>query len=133
MSVCVWCGNSFFNCLRVVVLALKSECDLAHPCPSYADDSIRDSKFLLLPATEFNRGRSTFYLVFEFCEHDLAGLLTNMNVKFSLGEIKSVMKQLLEGLYYIHNSRILHRWLFVRWTFLVWFCLGLEENYKHGV
>ncbi len=52
---------------------------------------------------------STFYLVFEFCEHDLAGLLSNVNVKFSLGEIKSVMQQLLNGLYYIHQNKIIHR------------------------
>ena len=29
--------------------------------------------------------KATFYLVFDFCEHDLAGLLSNVNVKFSLG------------------------------------------------
>ena len=60
-------------------------------------------------ATLTNRYRSTFYLVFEFCEHDLAGLLSNVNVKFSLGEIKKVMQQLLNGLYFIHSNRILHR------------------------
>lgn len=60
-------------------------------------------------ATANNRYRSTFYLVFDFCEHDLAGLLSNMNVKFSLGEIKKVMQQLLNGLYYIHSNKILHR------------------------
>jgi cyclin-dependent kinase 9 len=48
--------------------------------------------------TQYNRYRSTFYLVFDFCEHDLAGLLSNINVKFSLGEIKKVMQQLLNGL-----------------------------------
>ena len=47
--------------------------------------------------------------MFEFCEHDLAGLLSNINVKFSLGEIKKVMHQLLNGLYYIHANKILHR------------------------
>lgn len=47
--------------------------------------------------------------MFDFCEHDLAGLLSNVNVKFSLGEIKKVMKQLLNGLYYIHSNKILHR------------------------
>ncbi|CAH1108104.1 unnamed protein product [Psylliodes chrysocephalus] len=56
-----------------------------------------------------NRYRSTFYLVFDFCEHDLAGLLSNSNVKFSLGEIKKVVQQLLNGLYYIHSNKILHR------------------------
>lgn len=60
-------------------------------------------------ATHYNRCKSTFYLVFDFCEHDLAGLLSNINVKFSLGEIKMVMKQLLNGLYFIHSNKILHR------------------------
>ena len=53
--------------------------------------------------------RTTFYLVFDFCEHDLAGLLSNVNVKFSLGEIKKVMQQVFEGLYYIHSNKIIHR------------------------
>ncbi|KAG8039547.1 hypothetical protein G9C98_008190 [Cotesia typhae] len=56
-----------------------------------------------------DRYYSTFYLVFEFCEHDLAGLLANNNVKFSLGEIKKVMQQLFNGLYFIHSNHILHR------------------------
>jgi len=60
-------------------------------------------------ATQYNRSKSTFYLVFELCDHDLAGLLCNVNVKFNLGEIKKVMQQLLNGLYYIHSNKILHR------------------------
>ncbi|XP_003424012.1 cyclin-dependent kinase 9 isoform X2 [Nasonia vitripennis] len=60
-------------------------------------------------ANQNNKYRSTFYLIFDFCEHDLAGLLSNVNVKFSLGEIKKVMQQLLNGLYYIHSNKILHR------------------------
>lgn len=53
--------------------------------------------------------KATFYLVFEFCEHDLAGLISNVQVKFSLADIKTVMKQLMEGLYFIHTNKILHR------------------------
>ncbi|CAB3384530.1 Hypothetical predicted protein [Cloeon dipterum] len=59
--------------------------------------------------SQHNKYKSTFYLVFDFCEHDLAGLLSNVNVKFSLAEIKKVMQQLLNGLYYIHSNKILHR------------------------
>ena len=56
--------------------------------------------------TQLNKFKSTFYLVFDFCEHDLAGLLSNANVKFSLGEIKKVMQQLLNGLYFIHSNKV---------------------------
>ncbi|XP_065343473.1 cyclin-dependent kinase 9-like [Cloeon dipterum] len=56
-----------------------------------------------------NKYIPNFYYVFEFCEHDLAGLLSNVNVKFSMGEIKMVMQQLLNGLYYIHSNKVLHR------------------------
>nr|AGH55868.1 Cyclin dependent kinase 9 [Brachionus manjavacas] len=60
-------------------------------------------------ASAENKFKSEFYLVFEFCEHDLAGLLSNSKVKFSLSEQKKVMQQLLNGLYYIHKNFILHR------------------------
>ena len=46
-------------------------------------------------ASQYNRYKSTFYLVFDFAEHDLAGLLSNANVKFNLGEIKKVMHRII--------------------------------------
>jgi len=58
---------------------------------------------------QYSKHKTTFYLVFDFCEHDLAGLLSNINVKFSLGEIKKVMQQMCEGLFFIHNNKIIHR------------------------
>jgi len=60
-------------------------------------------------ASIVNRFKSTFYLVFDFCDHDLAGLLSNHKVTFTLPEIKSVIKQLLDGLYHIHQNKIIHR------------------------
>ena len=47
--------------------------------------------------------RSSFHLVFEFCEHDLAGLLSNTSLRFQLVEQKKIIKMLLEALYYIHG------------------------------
>ncbi|PNJ45669.1 cyclin-dependent kinase 9 [Pongo abelii] len=60
-------------------------------------------------ASPYNRCKGSIYLVFDFCEHDLAGLLSNVLVKFTLSEIKRVMQMLLNGLYYIHRNKILHR------------------------
>ena len=36
-------------------------------------------------------------------------LLSNVSVKFSMGEVKKVVQQIFEGLYYIHVNKILHR------------------------
>jgi len=58
--------------------------------------------------TNLNRNGSIF-LVLEFCQHDLAGLLSNKTIKFSLGEIKKIMYQLLEGLFYMHRNKVIHR------------------------
>jgi len=56
-----------------------------------------------------DKGKAKTYLVFEYAEHDLAGLLSNINLKFTQGEIKKVIFMLLEGLFYIHRNKILHR------------------------
>ncbi|CAP37429.2 Protein CBR-CDK-9 [Caenorhabditis briggsae] len=58
------------------------------------------------PAT---KDRTTFYLVFSFCEHDLAGLLSNPKVRMSLLHIKTMIKHLITGLNKLHRSKILHR------------------------
>ena len=60
-------------------------------------------------SSQLSKHSASFYLVFDFCEHDLAGLLSNSKVNFTLGEIKSVMKQMFNGLYYIHENKIIHR------------------------
>ncbi|CAI4223762.1 unnamed protein product [Auanema sp. JU1783] len=38
------------------------------------------------------KDRSTFYLVFAFAEHDLAGLLSDSKIRFSMVHIKTLMK-----------------------------------------
>ena len=61
--------------------------------------------------TYFFLFRPEIHLVFEFCEHDLAGLLANKHVQFTLAEKKKVIQQLLEGkwlhtlhVYYCQNE-----------------------------
>ncbi len=58
-------------------------------------------------ANEQNKRGSTF-LVFDFIEHDFMGLMQR-NISFSLPQIKCIMKQLLDGLDYIHSKNIIHR------------------------
>ena len=48
------------------------------------------------------------YLVFEFMDYDLGGLL-NKNVEFTVPEIKCLAKQLFGGLHYLAVNKILHR------------------------
>uniref|UniRef100_A0A915KTF8 Protein kinase domain-containing protein n=1 Tax=Romanomermis culicivorax TaxID=13658 RepID=A0A915KTF8_ROMCU len=60
-------------------------------------------------ASSYNRDRSTFYIVFTFCEHDLAGLLGHPQVRFSLPEIKDLMQQLFQALDFMHKNQLVHR------------------------
>ncbi|EGR31477.1 platelet-activating factor plasma intracellular isoform ii family protein, putative [Ichthyophthirius multifiliis] len=54
-----------------------------------------------------NYGEQT-YLVFEYCEHDLEGLLSS-NIQFTLPQVKNIMYQILLGLQEIHKQNIIHR------------------------
>ncbi|KAH0612148.1 uncharacterized protein H6S33_010200 [Morchella sextelata] len=49
------------------------------------------------------------YMVMEYAEQDLANLLDHARVKYSESEVKCLMKQLLEGLEYLHKHDIIHR------------------------
>ena len=64
---------------------------------------------LFLTATRHNSYQSNTHLVLEFCEHDLAGLLSQREVLFSLGQIKNLVRQLLSGVEFLHSKSFLHR------------------------
>jgi serine/threonine protein kinase len=49
------------------------------------------------------------FLVFEYIEFDLAGLLDSEDAHITNEHIRSYTKQLLDGVSYMHKQRILHR------------------------
>lgn len=53
--------------------------------------------------------RAILYMVTPYMDHDLSGLLENPAVRFSEPQIKCYMLQLLQGLEFLHASKILHR------------------------
>jgi cyclin-dependent kinase 12/13 len=60
-------------------------------------------------AKDFRKEKGSFYLVFEFMDHDLMGLLDSGLVEFTEQMNASIMRQLLDGLSYCHNRNFLHR------------------------
>ncbi|XP_030649829.1 cyclin-dependent kinase 12 [Chanos chanos] len=60
-------------------------------------------------ALDFKKDKGAFYLVFEYMDHDLMGLLESGLVSFSHEHVQSFMRQLMEGLDYCHKKNFLHR------------------------
>ncbi|XP_021283542.1 probable serine/threonine-protein kinase At1g54610 isoform X1 [Herrania umbratica] len=56
-----------------------------------------------------SRMSCSLYLVFQYMEHDLAGLAASPIVKFTEPQVKCYMYQLLSGLEHCHNRGVLHR------------------------
>ncbi|KAL9691884.1 hypothetical protein QQ045_012311 [Rhodiola kirilowii] len=52
---------------------------------------------------------SSIYLVFEYMEHDLSGLISHPDVNFSDAQIKCYMQQLLNGMEHCHMRGVIHR------------------------
>ncbi|KAL2472824.1 Protein kinase superfamily protein [Forsythia ovata] len=56
-----------------------------------------------------SRMSCSLYLVFEYMEHDLAGLASHPGLKFTEPQVKCYMQQLLRGLDHCHSRNVLHR------------------------
>ncbi|KAK6160377.1 hypothetical protein DH2020_003758 [Rehmannia glutinosa] len=51
----------------------------------------------------------SIFMVMEYMEHDLKGLMESMKQPFSQSEVKCLMLQLLGGIKYLHDNWVLHR------------------------
>ncbi|XP_022920199.1 cyclin-dependent kinase 12 [Onthophagus taurus] len=60
-------------------------------------------------AIDFRKDKGSFYLVFEYMDHDLMGLLESGMVDFNELNNACIMRQLLDGLNYCHKKNFLHR------------------------
>lgn len=56
-----------------------------------------------------SRMSCSLYLVFEYMEHDLAGLAACPGITFTEAQVKCYMHQLLSGLEHCHSRHVLHR------------------------
>ncbi|KAI8066865.1 kinase-like domain-containing protein [Gongronella butleri] len=53
--------------------------------------------------------QGSVYMVLEYMDHDLSGILSHPQFKFAPAHIKSLTQQILQGLAYLHGKGILHR------------------------
>uniref|UniRef100_A0A7N0UZ03 Protein kinase domain-containing protein n=1 Tax=Kalanchoe fedtschenkoi TaxID=63787 RepID=A0A7N0UZ03_KALFE len=56
-----------------------------------------------------SRMSCSLYLVFEYMEHDLAGLASHPGLQFTESQVKCYIQQLLQGLEHCHSRGVLHR------------------------
>ncbi|XP_012558761.1 cyclin-dependent kinase 10 isoform X1 [Hydra vulgaris] len=70
---------------------------------------IKHKNIVKLKEVVVGRPLEYIFLVMEYCEHDLAGLLDNMLTPFTESQVKCLLIQLLLGTEYLHNNFIIHR------------------------
>lgn len=58
---------------------------------------------------EDSKPKGSIYMVFEYMDHDLAGLMETPAIRFSESQVKCYMVQLLSGIQYCHRHGVLHR------------------------
>lgn len=51
----------------------------------------------------------SIFIVMEYVEHDLKTLMSTMKRAFTIGEVKTLMQQLLDAVFFLHDNWIIHR------------------------
>ncbi|KAI0352955.1 Pkinase-domain-containing protein [Trametes cingulata] len=53
--------------------------------------------------------KGSVYMVFEYMDHDLTGVLSQTQFEFTEAHLKSFCRQMLAGLAYLHHKGVIHR------------------------
>ncbi|PIA33056.1 hypothetical protein AQUCO_04200066v1 [Aquilegia coerulea] len=73
------------------------------------DNVVKLKEIVTSPGNCGNKYKGSIYMVFEYMDHDLAGLSGRPGICFTVPQIKCYMRQLLTGLHYCHVNQVLHR------------------------
>eukprot|EP00304_Pavlova_gyrans_P012039 CAMPEP_0206048578 /NCGR_PEP_ID=MMETSP1466-20131121/24469_1 /ASSEMBLY_ACC=CAM_ASM_001126 /TAXON_ID=44452 /ORGANISM="Pavlova gyrans, Strain CCMP608" /LENGTH=410 /DNA_ID=CAMNT_0053423641 /DNA_START=123 /DNA_END=1351 /DNA_ORIENTATION=- len=60
-------------------------------------------------SNDANHGKGSIYMVFDFMDYDLTGLMQKHSARFTTKQVKCYMQQLLSGMHYCHKRGVLHR------------------------
>jgi cyclin-dependent kinase 12/13 len=79
-------------------------------CPFPYSTPASSLHHILVVVSDYDKGKGSIYMVFEYMDHDLTGLMdSHHSDHFTEAQIKCYMKQLLEGLFFCHKKNVLHR------------------------
>lgn len=70
---------------------------------------LKHPNIIKLQDVVFDIKKCKTYLVFEFMNHDLLGLMNNPEMSFNEGDVYQIISQVIEGLKFCHDQQIIHR------------------------
>ncbi|CUM67711.1 uncharacterized protein PRCAT00005416001 [Priceomyces carsonii] len=103
------------NCITEEFVALK-KLRLESEREGFPITAMREIKLLqsfdhenVVGLLEMMIEHNQIYMVLDYMDHDLTGLLTHPDLKLEESHKKFIFKQLMEGLNYLHKRRVIHR------------------------